>query len=34
MKILWVYGAKEVTRTFVETGITVPHLSPQDRIGS
>ena len=24
MKILWVYGAKEVTRTFVETGITVP----------
>ena len=34
MKILWVYGAKEVTRTFVETGVTVPHLSPQDRIGS
>ena len=34
MKILWVYGAKDVTRTFSDTGVTVPHLSPQDRIGN
>jgi quercetin dioxygenase-like cupin family protein len=31
MMILWVYNAADVTRTFVETGETVPHLSPRDR---
>lgn len=30
MMILWVYNSTEVTRTFVATGETVPHLSPQD----
>ena len=32
MKILWVYGSPDVTRTFAETGVTVPHLSEADRI--
>ena len=32
MKILWVYASMEVTRTFLDSGITVPHLSPEDRI--
>jgi quercetin dioxygenase-like cupin family protein len=31
MKILWIYGSTNVTRTFVETGVTVPHLSAGDR---
>ena len=32
MRILWVYSSLDVTRTFVESGITVPHLSEEDRI--
>lgn len=30
--ILWIYGGREVTRTFVETGVTVPHLSAGDTV--
>ena len=30
MTILWIYGANQVTRTFVETGETVDHLSMGD----
>lgn len=30
--ILWIYGAREVTRTFTATGETVPHLSPRDQV--
>ncbi|MEE8443693.1 MAG: cupin domain-containing protein [Dehalococcoidia bacterium] len=30
MRILWVYGGTMVTRTFVETGETVAHLSGED----
>jgi len=33
MKILWVYGATHVTRTFADTGETVGHLSDHDRGG-
>lgn len=29
MRILWVYGAEHVTRTFAETGETVDQLAPQ-----
>ena len=31
MRILWTYGKPEVTRTFVESGETVGHMSPEDR---
>ena len=31
-RILWVYGGTQVTRTFVESGKTVPHLSDKDRV--
>jgi quercetin dioxygenase-like cupin family protein len=31
MKFLWTYGGAYVTRTYVETGQTVEHLSAEDR---
>ncbi len=31
MAILWTYGAGYVTRTFVETGVTVEHMSANDK---
>ena len=31
MAILWTYGASYVTRTFVETGVTVEHMSANDK---
>jgi len=31
MAILWTYAASHVTRTFVETGVTVEHMSEADR---
>lgn len=30
--ILWIYGAREVTRTFTESGETVAHLSRTDQV--
>jgi mannose-6-phosphate isomerase-like protein (cupin superfamily) len=33
MRILWVYGATHVTRTFADTGETVEHLSQHDKGG-
>ncbi len=33
MRILWVYGATHVTRTFADSGETVEHLSERDRGG-
>ncbi|MCP5087224.1 MAG: cupin domain-containing protein [Rhodobacteraceae bacterium] len=30
--IFWIYGARNVTRTFAETGETVPHMSPRDQV--
>ena len=31
MRIFWAYGGRHVTRTICETGVTVEHLSPEDR---
>lgn len=31
MRFLWTYGGTHVTRTYVETGVTVEHLSREDR---
>ena len=30
--ILWIYAARDVTRTFTETGETVPHMSAGDQV--
>ena len=32
LRILWVYGARDVTRTFTETGETVAHLAAGDQV--
>lgn len=32
MRILWIYSARHVTRTFAATGETVEHLSPADAL--
>ncbi|HEY3009422.1 MAG TPA: cupin domain-containing protein [Micromonosporaceae bacterium] len=31
MRMYWVYGVREVTRTICATGVTVEHLSDEDR---
>lgn len=33
LRIYWVYGGRDVTRTITETGETFEHLSPNDRGG-
>lgn len=33
LRILWTYATTHVTRTFVDTGETVQHLSPNDLAG-
>jgi mannose-6-phosphate isomerase-like protein (cupin superfamily) len=32
--ILWIYDSPEVTRTFTDSGKTVPHLSAYDKVAS
>lgn len=32
LTILWIYAARDVTRTFTETGETVAHMSPRDQV--
>jgi quercetin dioxygenase-like cupin family protein len=32
LTILWIYGARDVTRTFTQTGETVAHMSPRDQV--
>lgn len=32
LTILWIYGARDVTRTFTETGKTVAHLAVGDQV--
>jgi mannose-6-phosphate isomerase-like protein (cupin superfamily) len=32
MRMLWIYSSNRVTRTFSDTGETVEHLSPADRM--
>ena len=34
LEILWIYTTDHVTRTFTETGETVEHLSPGDRVSA